>query len=534
MKNLLSLVLASMISVVSSAGSIYYVSPDGTDDAACTYDNPGSISAALALASPADSWEDGDTIIFREGKYSIPTKGQAVTYTINKPFLTLRSENNSPDRTIIVGGYTNSPGRGFDITGPVFIGGIAFTNFASCYSGIVLNCKESDEGGATVSNCVFVNNLGYIYSSSKSRYGTAVGGAYYDCSFMNNTNHSYNSGGAGIISGVAVNCKFLHNRSNQGAAIMDTSATNCFFYGNSTTYTVASSGGAAYFTTTGKLYRCSFIANYASGNGGAVSASGDVFAENCDFICNTNSKVGAAIVGVSTLNCRFEGNKGWSSSGGIISGGSHTNAFAIGNKGNQGLFSGEYYDCYLGTNTGYYIFTDFKGYRCHIDNNTSTYSTLYSGGPLINCLITSNSMVKTKPFCGLTSINCTYVGNIPNSNYGAMSEGVSTNCIFWGSNKNDLTGGTHNAAYYGKASADAIVTNQCAVITEAPFVYDGNPDAPYTPKLKSPVVNSGIPVDSEILLEKDFYGRGRIRNGVIDVGCAERYPRYLPSVMKVR
>jgi hypothetical protein len=115
-----------------------------------------------------------------------------------------------------------------------------------------------------------------------------------------------------------------------------------------------------------------------------------------------------------------------------------------------------------------------------------------------------------------------------------MSGGVSTNCIFWGSNKNDLAGGTHNAAYYGKASTKAIVTNQCAVLTEAPFVYDGNPDAPYTPKLKSPVVNSGIPVDSEILLEKDFYGRGRIRNGVIDVGCAERYPRYLPSVMKVR
>lgn len=532
MKNLLSLVLASMISVVSSAGSIYYVSPDGTDDAACTYDNPGSISAALALAEGGESWEDGDTIIFREGKYSIPTKGQKVTYTINKPFLTLRSENNSPERTIIVGGYTNSPGRGFDITGPVFIGGIAFTNFASCYSGIVLNCKESDEGRATVSNCVFVNNLGYTYSSSKSRYGTAIGGAYYDCSFMNNTNDAYSQGGAGIISGVAVNCKFLHNHSNQGAAIMNTSATNCFFYGNKSTYTGAS-GGAAYFSTTGKLYRCSFIANSAAGNGGAVCASVNVFAENCDFICNTNSKAGGAIAGVSTLNCRFEGNKG-SSSGGIISGGSHTNAVAIGNSGYQGLFSGEYYDCYLGTNTGYYIFTNFKGYRCHIDNNKSDYSTFYTGGPLINCLITTNNMGRDRPFCGFTSINCTYVGNVPNLSYGAMSGGVSTNCIFWGSNKNDLTGGTHNAAYYGKASTKAIVTNQCVVLTEAPFVYDGNPEAPYTPKLKSPVVNSGIPVDSEILLEKDFYGRGRIRNGVIDVGCAERYPRYLPSVMKVR
>lgn len=532
MKNLLSLVLASMISVVSSAGSIYYVSPDGTDDAACTYDNPGSISAALALAEGGESWEDGDTIIFKEGKYSIPTKGQAVTYTINKPFLTLRSENNSPERTIVVGGYTNSPGRGFDITGPVFIGGIAFTNFASCYSGIVLNCKKSDEGGATVSNCVFVNNLGYTYGSSKSRHGTAIGGAYYDCSFMNNTNDAYNLGGAGIISGVAVNCKFLHNRSNWGAAIMNTSATNCFFYGNSTTYTGAS-GGAACFTTTGKLYRCSFIANSSLGTGGAAYASGDVFAENCIFTCNTNSKAGAAIAGVSTLNCRFEGNRG-SSSGGIISGGSHTNAIAVGNIGYQGLFSGEYYDCYLGTNTGYYIFTNFKGYRCHIDSNSSQHTTFSSGGPLINCLITTNIMSKDRGFCSLTSINCTYVGNVPNLSYGAMSGGVSTNCIFWGSNKNDLAGGTHNAAYYGKASANAIVTNQCAVLTEAPFVYDGNPDAPYTPKLKSPVVNSGIPVDSEILLEKDFYGRGRIRNGVIDVGCAERYPRYLPSVMKVR
>ena len=522
-----------MISVVSSAGSIYYVSPDGTDDAACTYDNPGTISAALALAEGGESWEDGDTIIFKDGKYSIPTKGQAVTYTINKPFLTLRSENNSPERTMLVGGYTNSPGRGFDITGPVFIGGIAFTNFASCYSGIVLNCKESDEGGATVSNCVFVNNLGYSSSSSRNRYGAAVGGAYYDCSFLNNTNYASSTGGAGIFSGVAVNCKFLNNRSNRGAAIMDTSATNCFFYGNSTTHT-GPSGGAAYFTTTGKLYQCSFIANYAAGTGGAVSASGDVFAENCDFICNTNSKPGgAAIAGVSTLNCRFEGNQG-SSSGGIISGESHTNAIAVGNSGYQGLFSGEFYDCYFGTNTGYYIFTNFKGYRCHIDSNSSQYSTFSSGGPLINCLITTNIMSKDRAFCNLTSINCTYVGNVPNFSYGAMSGGVSTNCIFWGSNKNDLTGGTHNAAYYGKASADAIVTNQCAVLTEAPFVYDKNPEAPYTPKLKSPVVNSGIPVDSEILLEKDFYGRRRIRNGVIDVGCAERYPRYLPSVMKVR
>lgn len=529
MKNLLSLVLASMISVVSSAGSIYYVSPDGTDDAACTYDNPGSISAALALASPADSWENGDTIIFKDGKYPFPSMRDKYAYTVDKAFLTLRSESNSPERTMLVGGYTNAPGMGFNITGPAFIEGLAFTNFASWKSGIVLNCKASDAGGVTVSNCVFVNNLGYTYSSFKSRYGTAVGGAYYDCSFMNNTNDAYALGGAGIISGVAVNCKFLNNRSNQGAALINTSATNCFFYGNSTTYTGAS-GGAAYFTTTGKLYRCSFIANSAAGNGGAVSASVNVFAENCDFICNTNSKAGAAIAGVSTLNCRFEGNKG--SSNGIISEGSHTNAIAVGNSGYKGLFSGEFYDCYFGTNTGYYIFTNFKGYRCHIDNNTSSHITLYSGGPLINCLITTNNT--GKPFCALTSINCTYVGNIPNSSYGAMSGGVSTNCIFWGSNKNDLTGGTHTAAYYGKASTATIVTNQCAVLTEAPFVYDGNPDAPYTPKLKSPVVNSGIPVNSDVLLEKDFYGRGRIRNGVIDVGCAERYPRYLPFIMKAR
>lgn len=516
---------------LSFAGNVYYASPDGADDAACTADAPGSIAAALALTEGGESWDDGDTIIFEDGEYFFPTKNHAVTYTIDKPFLTLRSDAGNPERTLFVGGYTNSPGMAFSITGPTLIEGITFTNFASCKSGIVLNCTATDAGGVTVSNCLFVNNYGYTYGSTKSRYGAAVGGAYYDCSFMNNTNDAYALGGAGIISGVAVNCKFLHNYSNQGAAIMNTSATNCFFYGNKSTYTGAS-GGAAYFTTTGKLYRCSFIANSALGNGGAVSASANVFAENCDFICNTNSKVGAAIVGVSTLNCRFEGNKG--SSSGIISGGSHTNAVAIGNSGYQGLFSGEFYDCYFGTNTGYYIFTSFKGYRCHIDNNKSDYSTFNSGGPLINCLITTNNQVRDRAFCNLTSINCTYVGNVPNLGNGVMSGGVSTNCIFWGSNKNDLAGGTHNAAYYGKASTKAIVTNQCVVLTEAPFVFDGNPDAPYTPKLKSPVVNSGIPVDSEILLEKDFYGRGRIRNGVIDVGCAERWPRYLPSVLRLR
>ncbi len=40
----------------------WYASPTGADNAACTEDDPGTISRAIALSSSGTSWEDGDTI----------------------------------------------------------------------------------------------------------------------------------------------------------------------------------------------------------------------------------------------------------------------------------------------------------------------------------------------------------------------------------------------------------------------------------------------------------------------------------------
>ncbi len=517
----------------------YYASPNGAADAACTADNPGSIAAALALTAGADSWETGDTVVFQDGRYAIPTAGHKVTYSVDKPFLTLRSASEDPTQTLFIGGYTNAPGSAFKITGPARVEGIAFTNFASCNSGFVMTCVSTENGGVTVSNCLFQNNLGYTAGSTKSRYAAGYGGDYIDCRFVANTNNEYSLGGACIARGSACGCTFLRNRANQGGAIIDTCATNCLFEGNHAAYTLAA-GGAALFTkgVRGSLVNCAFLTNSCAGQGGAVAGIGDCFAENCVFIGNSGPKVGGALQGFSSANCRFEGNAGGGGGGGIISGGSHTNAVIVGNSAYQGLASGTYFDSLIVSNSGYYCFHTFSAIRCRIEGNTSDYHHFYSVGRLVDCLVVSNTVSRDRPFSAPVAVNCTFVGNKVGKSFFAVSGGATTNCLFYGNMANasagDLAGGTHVAALYQGAKAAATLERGCRQISEPPFEGARRPEAFYMPARRSPAVDTGVAVDFGMDGDRDFYGRRRLNGTALDIGCAERWPLHPATLIRLQ
>ncbi len=519
---------------LTAPAATYYASPNGAADATCTADDPGSIAAALALAVGADSWENGDTIVFQDGRYAIPTTGYAkFAYTVDKPFLTLRSASGKPEQVLLVGGNTNAPGAALNITGPARIEGLSFTNFVASRSGFVMTCNSSDDGGVMVSNCVFQNNLG-VANSTKHRAGMVYGGTYLDCRFLYNTNQDYTFGGGAIAYGTAVDCTFIGNSANRGGALYGTSATNCLFQDNYASYNGAIGGGAVYLPTGGSLVDCTFYTNAAYAYGGAAQASGDCLAENCTFIGNISSKPGAALCNISSVNCRFVGNKGGGSGGGVVGGGGHTNAIVIGNTAYQGVLSGTYVDSLIISNNSYHVFNGFSAIRCRIEGNTSDYALFASAGRLVDCLLISNAVSRARPFLAAPCINCTFVGNKVGGTLGVVSGSVTTNCLFYGNRSPDMTGGTHFAALYQNASSGAVLSNGCQRITDCPFAGASRPDAPYQPLRKSSAIDAGIAIDSAEVLEADFYGRGRVNGLAIDIGCAERWPLYPATHLELR
>lgn len=130
----------------------------------------------------------------------------------------------------------------------------------------------------------------------------------------------------------------------------------------------------------------------------------------------------------------------------------------------------------------------------------------------------------------LVAINCTFVGN-SSTQSACFSGGASTNCIVWDNTPTDISGGTHVAALY-KTSSVAL-TNACIQADNVRFVYDRLPAESYALRGSSPAINAGVPVFYAEEQPLDFYGNHRIRDN-IDIGCAEYWPQFDPTVIKVR
>lgn len=526
-KFFLSFIVFSCLNVF--AASTYYVSVDGTAEADCSQENPGTLAAALAKASAGTSWETGDTIIIKDGFYQFDNSSDKPCYTIDIPFLRLRSESGQPEKVLFVGKHSEKIRfRGFNVNGPAIIEGVTFTNFYSTYSGGALNASSSELGAVTVTNCHFIKNL-TENAGNKYHNGPANGGIYIDCGFYTNT-HSVSAGYAqgGVATDcVAINCEFINNNSSFGGALGLSYATNCLFIANS-----ATNGGA---TDASHVSNCTFLTNTVSEYGGAMRGGSAI---GCEFIKNS-ARRGGATSGTSTVNCNFLYNKS-SGEGGVSFTGAHTNNYYYQNSGGNGSVgnNASFFECEV-VNSAAGSYGAFSN-GCTVQNSFIYANTnsqyVVGGGKFVNCLIKDNRVTNDRfVISGGALINCTLVGNVPGSSYGVVYGSTITNTIFYGNTRRDTRACTFVSSLYQTDMSSTFNTNYPSqLISDSPFMEDRRPSAPYTPALGSPAINAGAPISTNLTKIVDFYGNKRINRGTIDIGCAEHWPLHPPTFFLVR
>jgi len=298
----LAYIVAAMLlgAPLAVSAADWYAAPDGTEDAACTEDDPGTIQAGIDKAkNTANKWENGDTVILARGVYDLTSNTNASAIDCRRKYLTIRSGDGDRDGTIILGRGTNlidvedegggmTPTlvstRAFYASQPTRLQGLTITNFYSAAGGAALY----GQAAAYLDNCIVACNASDASTQGGAVYKAGVTG----CLFLGNTNPGGNGG--------AIMGNTGYNRGNI--------ATNCVFVGNS-----AGSGGATYLMN---VYDCVFSNNYASGNGGAVTLSylSDKVG-SCLFIGNSCGGNHAGVRGATVTNCTFIGNTAQGSGG---------------------------------------------------------------------------------------------------------------------------------------------------------------------------------------------------------------------------
>lgn len=154
--------------------------------------------------------------------------------------------------------------------------------------------------------------------------------AFYDISFINGRNSTYDGGAIHISyanNTSFVNCRFISNSVGEykgGGAVYcgygtnNYSFVNCSFIGNSADGS-SSHGGAIYTTNAlnGTLINCNFTDNSALGRfayGGAIDNYDNLSLVNCSFINNTAQYNGGALLfnlidgNIDIINCSFKNN----------------------------------------------------------------------------------------------------------------------------------------------------------------------------------------------------------------------------------
>ncbi|MGN0827619.1 MAG: hypothetical protein ACI4QD_06770, partial [Kiritimatiellia bacterium] len=79
---------------------VYWAAPNGTAEAACTEEDPGTIAAALAKCVARESFAAGDVVMLKSGTYDFTGVACANDQTsalipINKAFVTIKSETDT-------------------------------------------------------------------------------------------------------------------------------------------------------------------------------------------------------------------------------------------------------------------------------------------------------------------------------------------------------------------------------------------------------------------------------------------------------
>ncbi len=309
-------------------------------------------TAAHDIQTAIDATLTGDEVIVRAGIYA--NGGTAVSGLTNRVYITkaitVRSENNDPENTIIKGAwdpvFTNGPAAvraaylgsssakliGFTLTNGATLTYIQTYNYTQLCGGGVFAVAS-----ATVSNCVIAGNVAH----GLWEYGGAgaYGGTYYNCRFIGNRfvqKEGYPYGG-GVSHGTLYNCELIGNTALSGGGAWCGILYGCLISNNVASSALGTdqygtSGGVGGMNADNRIYvyDSMIVSNRADRGGGAGRYS---VLDNCDIVANETpitpgqQGFGGGVYDLSTFssvaNCRIIGNR--SNNGGGMYGGYATN-----------------------------------------------------------------------------------------------------------------------------------------------------------------------------------------------------------------
>ncbi len=380
--------------------------------------------------------------------------------------------------------------------GGVYMGQYSNLKFYDC--SFVANTAAGNSGGgfylgsstssADFYNTDFIDNVsetngGAINAPNSGRMNINGG------TFRNNNSTTNNSGGAiyASASGLVLNIKGAEFRENKtlvasGGAMYLQSGTfvveDCKFIDNES----ASSAGALYINTTTaashKIINCEFRGNKAVSNGGAAYIVGpDVDFRTCRFINNTAGASGGAISfsaplkTLTVINSLFYGN-------------------ATNTTGTAGGGGAIYF--YASTN-GNLINNSFVANKTTVSSRPG--GLLYMAGT--NTVNFLNS---------LSYLNVGASASTPDRNeFYAAAAGTVFNI------KNSLL------QYYGTTGVNGNIVGQNPLFQSTTYGSANFMEV----TAGSPIIDKGVASNIPVALELDALGKGRINNGIIDIGAVE-------------
>ena len=255
------------------------------------------VGAATGIQYAISACVSGDVVWVSNGIYNIggdtnqmgtpDNLGTTNRVSITTEYVTVRSLNNDPVNTIIVGGGTYNTSNAIRcvyMTNNTTLIGFTLTNGATRGTGVGANVL-SQSTNTVISNCVMV--------AGKAGYngGGAYYGTLYNCTITNNLGGSY-AGGAQAA--VLYNCSIINNTGGNGCGgVRNSTAYNCLLkdnYGG-----IVGAGGALDST----LYNCVIVSNFSASAGGGIMG-GAIY--NCTVISNAATTSGGGVTNAGVYN----------------------------------------------------------------------------------------------------------------------------------------------------------------------------------------------------------------------------------------
>lgn len=493
-----------LICTTAFGASVWYASPTGRADAACTVDDPGTVQAAVNKAANGSA-SASDTVILKSGVYDysdvIWSNKNCITVESNKNYLTIRSETGNPEDVVIRGRgaetyisddllTTNKPfySRALYTSSRLYLSGLTFTNFYFNSTASVVassgkrqvyysNCIVAGNNGegcpaiycpAVISDCAFIGNVntedgGVMNCDSQTIYATNTIFA---------ANHARSASIAAKVKGDFVNCIISNNTSTASYGCFTgidslLSFIGCHIYGNS-----APSASLAYFRR-GTFRNCLVVSNSATGGQYGVFEVYAGYVDHYDSIFEGNSATGNYGVGggrvhtINAYNSEFAGNFAGGDGGvfsldkaSLVRGCFFTNNYVNGAGGaittkndcSPVITNCTFVKNYAKSKGGVISGHPHKVYCSEFIENSASVSggAINYGGQYYKCRFVKNQAPDYGVSnCGIQNLgyyDCEFFENVATGNGGALNRGTFIRCLFYRNkaNNNGAFGGVYS------------------------------------------------------------------------------------------